>query len=764
MSSEKSVTLTAAQRERMQNHRNAALAIRDQTAGPSVAPLGARSVNSIGAASSGVQAKPAGGVAGGQSAYFQGAAAPVAPAKSALPPPPPQQPPQQAHSQVNQRKQQQQQEEEEEPRRPWQPPEYSSHSRPSKQPPPARPAWNPPSISYSQATPAGPGPSNAGQSAGQRYVAASAASNAAHGRPSRCTTARVMAPPLPLRSGAVARAAVAAGPAARAAARPVDEFAWHPSPAQRGAPSATASPAPASLDPVNLDELCTICYTSSLRDAMAETGFIGSLDCCEHLFCHGCIERWLSESTSTCPLCKREASRLYQTGADGSRLGRGRSIEPKVQRAPDPTEAELQELAEEAEEVYNCRVCGCGDDDETILLCDSCDCGYHMHCLTPQLHHVPAGDWYCPDCAPVMGSIGGSALIDASPSPLAARLARRDRSVASGGRSVASERRRRMSAASDHSPDPDFAQPRAVGAASLARGATTSRQAAGPSRLGQSVDTGDGWRRQTHPSQHRRQTAFVPPRQAQPPQPPRSSAATVISRFFSAGSPAAAAPLRARPNLGGGTGGARPVETVDLSGDTPESRRPEVVDLCADSPQVVAERPEWRQRKQKAQPPRPSPQLSSQSDGDELDNMNLAARLERRREEEERPQKRQWSESDDDEDIDIHKGAAQWKREAAARQMKVLAQLGAIASGANRAKPKPAAKPAAKHAARPTARPGGSQASGKKRRVVVSDSEEESASDFEDGQSDSDEDDEEEEDSEEEDEEEEDDDSCSEEW
>jgi uncharacterized protein YoaH (UPF0181 family) len=109
--------------------------------------------------------------------------------------------------------------------------------------------------------------------------------------------------------------------------------------------------AAALQDAGNLDELCTICFTSSLRDAARENGFIGSLDCCEHLFCHGCIWQKLSESTSTCPLCKREVGRLFQTGVDGSRLGRGCSIRPQVQRAPEPTDAELQQLAQEAEEV-----------------------------------------------------------------------------------------------------------------------------------------------------------------------------------------------------------------------------------------------------------------------------------------------------------------------------------------------------------------------------------------------------------------------------
>ena len=41
-----------------------------------------------------------------------------------------------------------------------------------------------------------------------------------------------------------------------------------------------------------------------------------------------------------------------------------------------------------------------GKDDE-MLLCDGCDRGFHMSCLTPPLKNVPVGDWFCKDCKPV---------------------------------------------------------------------------------------------------------------------------------------------------------------------------------------------------------------------------------------------------------------------------------------------------------------------------------------------------------------------------
>ncbi len=33
-----------------------------------------------------------------------------------------------------------------------------------------------------------------------------------------------------------------------------------------------------------------------------------------------------------------------------------------------------------------------------ILLCDSCDSGYHTACLRPPLMIIPDGEWFCPPC------------------------------------------------------------------------------------------------------------------------------------------------------------------------------------------------------------------------------------------------------------------------------------------------------------------------------------------------------------------------------
>ncbi|KAK3094822.1 hypothetical protein FSP39_006693 [Pinctada imbricata] len=56
---------------------------------------------------------------------------------------------------------------------------------------------------------------------------------------------------------------------------------------------------------------------------------------------------------------------------------------------------------EEQEEINNdtpCCKCLKYDRPEWLLLCDTCDAGYHTACLRPPLFVIPEGDWFCPPC------------------------------------------------------------------------------------------------------------------------------------------------------------------------------------------------------------------------------------------------------------------------------------------------------------------------------------------------------------------------------
>lgn len=53
---------------------------------------------------------------------------------------------------------------------------------------------------------------------------------------------------------------------------------------------------------------------------------------------------------------------------------------------------------EDEEEGASCNVCGDWHQEESMLLCDGCNGGFHQHCLNPPLLTPPVGMWICPLC------------------------------------------------------------------------------------------------------------------------------------------------------------------------------------------------------------------------------------------------------------------------------------------------------------------------------------------------------------------------------
>ena len=45
---------------------------------------------------------------------------------------------------------------------------------------------------------------------------------------------------------------------------------------------------------------------------------------------------------------------------------------------------------------HRCEVCRRVNSPDTMLLCDGCNLGYRMECLSPPMLEVPMGEWYCP--------------------------------------------------------------------------------------------------------------------------------------------------------------------------------------------------------------------------------------------------------------------------------------------------------------------------------------------------------------------------------
>ncbi|KZT24551.1 hypothetical protein NEOLEDRAFT_1134959 [Neolentinus lepideus HHB14362 ss-1] len=56
-----------------------------------------------------------------------------------------------------------------------------------------------------------------------------------------------------------------------------------------------------------------------------------------------------------------------------------------------------EEKGEPSQET-SCEVCHKKNRGEEMLLCDGCDCGFHMFCLDPPLTSIPKGQWFCHTC------------------------------------------------------------------------------------------------------------------------------------------------------------------------------------------------------------------------------------------------------------------------------------------------------------------------------------------------------------------------------
>ncbi|CAH8448636.1 unnamed protein product [Schistosoma turkestanicum] len=76
---------------------------------------------------------------------------------------------------------------------------------------------------------------------------------------------------------------------------------------------------------------------------------------------------------------------------DGRNLARQKRLQKKFESNPS-----TNCNADEKEEP--CQVCFKSHLPDWMLLCDRCDLGHHAMCLSPPLHIIPEGDWFCPRC------------------------------------------------------------------------------------------------------------------------------------------------------------------------------------------------------------------------------------------------------------------------------------------------------------------------------------------------------------------------------
>ncbi|XP_026840175.1 PHD and RING finger domain-containing protein 1 isoform X1 [Drosophila persimilis] len=138
-------------------------------------------------------------------------------------------------------------------------------------------------------------------------------------------------------------------------------------------------------------EKCPICLFTFRQQE------IGTPATCEHIFCAPCIEAW-SKNVQTCPIDRITFDRIV---VRDNYADRNVVRELRVDLSKSKTELALEDEEDAAAtvaDVTNCEICRSPEREDVMLLCDSCNQGYHMDCLDPPLDEIPAGSWYCDEC------------------------------------------------------------------------------------------------------------------------------------------------------------------------------------------------------------------------------------------------------------------------------------------------------------------------------------------------------------------------------
>lgn len=117
--------------------------------------------------------------------------------------------------------------------------------------------------------------------------------------------------------------------------------------------------------------------------------------------------KWQSGQRCECgaPNCTGKMSAV----AAHKKAGADKAKPKRKRRRPSLAKQQLAKLLAQP-----CRVCASTGDDESTLLCDSCDAAFHLHCLSPRLDAVPSGEWHCPGCASKAAALGEAAAASAS--------------------------------------------------------------------------------------------------------------------------------------------------------------------------------------------------------------------------------------------------------------------------------------------------------------------------------------------------------------
>ncbi|KAI5291682.1 hypothetical protein KEM54_001878 [Ascosphaera aggregata] len=121
---------------------------------------------------------------------------------------------------------------------------------------------------------------------------------------------------------------------------------------------------------------------------------------CGHNMHDECLKPWVARANS-CPICRQVIHEVELLAYVGGPVISSYPVKDRT-RTVAPTDFDTSTLSIYEEDTFSptisqpCPICGLDDNEDVLLLCDSCDSAYHTYCVG--LTSVPSGQWFCESC------------------------------------------------------------------------------------------------------------------------------------------------------------------------------------------------------------------------------------------------------------------------------------------------------------------------------------------------------------------------------
>jgi len=134
---------------------------------------------------------------------------------------------------------------------------------------------------------------------------------------------------------------------------------------------------------------------------MCDSGF--HLDCAEPKLKQIPEGDWICKD---CRKSKKKQKRPVTSAASIASAAEARSMDAKSDDGGSSSKGARKRPQGDGEHcssnpwaAVECHACFSAEGEDSMILCDVCDGGYHLDCVVPKLKKVPTGDWICPECA-----------------------------------------------------------------------------------------------------------------------------------------------------------------------------------------------------------------------------------------------------------------------------------------------------------------------------------------------------------------------------